>query len=141
MGAALRISAPHLSLTSVGTSIGGRSAANEVIREGLAGEVLADHAVSRETALVEEAMTRIQTSGAIAYGLDHLRRAVDEGAVETLLILAQLLRGEDGEGWQQMCEAVHALGGAIVQCSSDHDAGAQLDGLGGAVALTRYRVD
>ena len=141
LGAALRVSAPHLSLTSVGTSIGGRSAANEVIREGLAGEVLADHAVSRETALVEEAMTRIQTSGAIAYGIEHLRRAVDEGAVETLLILAQLLRGEDGETWQQMCEAVHALGGAIVQCSSDHDAGAQLDGLGGAVALTRYRVD
>ena len=63
LAAALRVCAPDLSLTSVATSIGGRSAANEVIREGLAGAVLADHAVSRETGLVEEAMTRIQTSG------------------------------------------------------------------------------
>ncbi|MEC7279171.1 MAG: mRNA surveillance protein Pelota, partial [Candidatus Thermoplasmatota archaeon] len=106
-----------------------------------AGAVLADHAVSRETGLVEEAMTRIQTSGAVAYGMAHLARAVDEGAVETLVVLADLLRGEDADQWQQVCEAVHDLGGTIVQCSRDHDAGAQLDGLGGAVALTRYRVD
>ncbi|MEC7110966.1 MAG: hypothetical protein VXX03_02395 [Candidatus Thermoplasmatota archaeon] len=141
LAAALRVCAPDLRLTSVATSIGGRPAANEVIREGLAGAVLADHAVSRETGLVEEAMTRIQTSGAVAYGMAHLSRAVDEGAVETLVVLADLLRGEDADRWQQMCEAVHDLGGAIVQCSRDHDAGAQLDGLGGAVALTRYRVD
>lgn len=141
LAAALRVSAPELILTSVATSIGGRAAANEVIREGLAGAVLADHAVSRETGLVEEAMTRIHTSGAVSYGFAHLSRAVEEGAVETLVVLADLLRGEDSERWQAMCEAVLELGGAIVQCSKDHDAGAQLDGLGGALALTRYRVD
>ncbi|HII18140.1 MAG TPA: mRNA surveillance protein Pelota, partial [Candidatus Poseidoniaceae archaeon] len=68
--------------------MGGRPAANEVIREGLAGAVLADHALSRETALVEEAMTRIQTSGAVAYGTVQVQRAIDEGAVETLVVLA-----------------------------------------------------
>ncbi|MAI09375.1 MAG: hypothetical protein CMA08_02185 [Euryarchaeota archaeon] len=141
LAAALRGCAPHLVLTSVATSIGGRSAANEVIREGLAGEVLADHAVSRETALVEEAMTRIHTSGAVAYGIEHIERTVNEGAVETLVVLADVLRGDDEAQWQQICEAVLDLGGAVVQCSIDHDAGAQLDGLGGAIALTRYRVD
>lgn len=141
LATALRSCAPHLVLTLVATSIGGRPAANEVIREGLAGAVLADHALSRETALVEEAMTRIQTSGAVAYGTVQVQRAIDEGAVETLVVLAHLLRGDEGDRWQGMCEAVIDLGGKVVQCSPDHDAGAQLDGLGGAIALTRYRID
>lgn len=132
--------APRLHVTVVATSIGGRAAANEVLREGLAGAVLADHALTRETMLVEEALERMQTDGAVAYGGDHLQRAVEEGAVETLLILADLLRGEDEERWRSMCRAVSDLAGTVVQCSSDHDAGAQLEGLGGAVALTRYKV-
>ena len=52
----------------VATSMGGRGAANEVISEGLAGDVLAEHAVVQETALLEEAWTRISTNGPVAYG-------------------------------------------------------------------------
>ncbi len=140
MASVLGAVAPSLHLTVVATSIGGRAAANEVLREGLAGDVLADHALIRETNLVEEALTRMQVGGAVAYGREHLEKAINDGAVETLVVLADLLRGSEEPRWSRLCASVAEFGGAVVQCSVDHDAGAQLDGLGGAVALTRYKV-
>jgi protein pelota len=129
-------------MLSVGTTMGGRSAANEVLREGLAGEMLAQHRMVQEIGLLEEAWQRISTGGAVAYGRADIRRATEEGAVETLLIGADILR-EDSEGkglpsWTALAEKVEAFSGKVVQCSLDHDAGEQLVGFGGAVALLRY---
>ena len=121
----------------VATSMGGRGAANEVISEGLAGDVLAEHAVVRETALLEEAWTRISTNGAVAYGAEMIKKALDEGAIETLLISADLVREEK---WESTVSGLDEIGAKLVQCSTDHDAGEQLLGMGGAVALLRFKV-
>ena len=129
-------------MMSVGTTMGGRSAANEVLREGLAGKMLTEHRMVQEIALLEEAWQRISTNGAVAYGRAEIERATQEGAVETLLIGADVLR-EDEEGqhrfsWVRLAETVEQFSGTVVQCSVDHDAGEQLMGVGGAVALLRY---
>ena len=81
-------------MKSIATSMGGRSGANEVLREGLAGDLLNEYAISRETSLIEEAWLRLSTNGAVAYGKLPLQRAMDEGAIEKLLISADLLRDE-----------------------------------------------
>lgn len=129
-------------MMSVATSMGGRGAANEVLRDGLAGELLAQHRMVQEVNLLEEAWVRISTNGAVAYGTDALKKAVQEGAVERLLILADLLRDEssscDGTPWNTLVEQITAFGGEVIQCSADHDDGEQLEGFGGAVALLRY---
>ena len=129
-------------MMSVATSMGGRGAANEVLRDGLAGELLAQHRMVQEVNLLEEAWVRISTNGAVAYGTDALKKAVQEGAVERLLILADLLRDGssscDGTPWITLVEQITAFGGEVIQCSADHDAGEQLEGFGGAVALLRY---
>ena len=117
--------------------MGGRGAANEVISEGLAGDVLAEHAVVQETALLEEAWTRISTDGAVAYGNEMISKALEEGAIETLLISADLVREEK---WGPMVTGLDEIGAKLVQCSTDHDAGEQLLGMGGAVALLRFKV-
>ena len=83
-------------MMSIGTSMGGRGAANEVLREGLAGDMLAQHRMVQEIGLLEEAWQRISTNGAVAYGMADIQRATEEGAVETLLIGADVLRGIDG---------------------------------------------
>jgi stalled ribosome rescue protein Dom34 len=60
-----------------------------------------------------------------------------------LLIGADVLReGEASEGksWTAIAEQVETFSGSVVQCSIDHDAGEQLMGFGGAVALLRYEV-
>ena len=131
-------------MTSVATSMGGRAAANEVLRENLAGKVLSEHRMVKEIELLEEAWQRLSTNGAVAYGELDLARAVDEGAVETLLISADTLREEEatcnGRPWAEIAETVERFSGNVVQCSADHDAGEQLLGFGGAIALLRYRV-
>lgn len=131
-------------MLSVATSMGGRGAANEVLRDGLAGELLAQHRMVQEVTLLEEAWVRISTNGAVAYGGEAIKKAVQEGAVERLLILADLLRDDtstcDGSPWSDLVEQITSFGGEIIQCSADHDAVEQLVGFGGAVALLRYSV-
>jgi stalled ribosome rescue protein Dom34 len=67
---------------------------------------------------------------------------MDEGAIETLLISADLLRAENEwigkQTWQEWVNGLSDIGAELVQCSIDHDAGQQLLGLGGVVALLRY---
>ncbi len=140
----LRSAGHQRPMVSVGTSMGGRGAANEVLRDGLAGDLLAQHRMVQEINLLEEAWTRISTDGAVAYGSQSLKKAVQEGAVERLLILADLIRDDtsscDGTPWSTLVEQITAFGGDVIQCSTDHDAGEQLIGYGGAVALLRYAV-
>ena len=132
-------------MKSIATSMGGRAGANEVLREGLAGDLLNEYAISRETALIEEAWQRLSTNGAVAYGKLPLQRAMDEGAIETLLISADLLRDESqrilGKTWLEWVNGLADIGAELVQCSTDHDAGQQLIGLEGAIALLRYTLE
>lgn len=134
-----------LKITSVATSIGGRSSANEVLREGLADNILADYSLVKEVKLLEDAWVRIATEGAVAYGERDLLSALEVGAVETLLITADLLRDEDakigGRPWQSYLDQLDSIRAKWLQCSTEHDAGAQLDAFGGAVALLRFKLD
>ncbi|RPG77074.1 MAG: hypothetical protein CBE08_000930 [Euryarchaeota archaeon TMED248] len=131
-------------MTSIATSMSGRSGANELLREGLAGSLLEQYAITKEIKLLEEAWTRLSTKGAIAYGHQELLKALEEGAIETALITADLLRdGNEKIGdmtWSKWAEGLEAIGAELVQCSTDHDSGQQLLGMGGAVALLRYRM-
>ena len=131
-------------LRSIGTSMAGRAGANEVIREGLANDFLENHAIHKEIQLLEEVWTRISSNGAVAYGEQSLVRAMAEGAIETLLVAVDLLRDEqtelDGKLLQDWVRGLDDIGGNLVQCSVDHDAGEQLLGFGGVVALLRYKM-
>lgn len=121
----------------IATSMGGRGAANEVISGGLAGDILSEHAVVIETAMLEEAWKRISTNGAVAYGREMIEKSLEEGAIETLLVSADLLRESD---WESIVAGLSDIGAKLIQCSTDHDAGEQLLGMGGAIALLRFKV-
>ena len=129
-------------MKSVATSMAGRAGAHEVLREGLAGDLLSEHAISREVELIEKAWERLSTNGPVAYGEVTLKKAMREGAIETLLISADILRDETkligDQTWLQWVDGLSDIGAELVQCSSDHDAGQQLLGLGGAIAILRY---
>jgi len=144
MMADLKAAGHRRTMVSIATSMGGRSAANEVLREGLAGSLLSEHQMVKEITLLEEAWKRISTNGAVAYGSMDLIKAMNEGAIDTLLISADLLRDEtariNGKSWEQWVSKLKRLGGTLVQCSTDHDDGGQLNGMGGAIALLRYRM-
>ena len=132
-------------IRTVSTSIGGRAAANEVLREGLADDVLGDHTIVRQTRMFEEALSRVGTGGAVAYGALEILDAAEQGAVETLLIIADLLRDENqlcvDRTWSAISELVLSSGGEVEQSSKDHDTGAQLLGFGGVIALLRWKLE
>ena len=124
------------------TTIGGRSAANEVLAEGLADSLLGEHALVEQVRVIEEGLKRVSAEGAVSYGLGQVSEAAEQGAVETLVIEASLLRTEDGQSrWAAVADAVESSGGKIIQASTDHDAGQQLHGIGGAIAILRWKLD
>ena len=130
-------------LKTVATSIGGRPGVNEVLNEGLGGELLAEHSLVNEVRLLGECWRRLATDGAVAYGKEELQRAKEEGAIETMLISAETLRSEDsinGASWEEWVIDLPDTGAKLVQCSLEHDDGQQLLSFGGAIALLRFKI-
>lgn len=129
-------------ITNAPTSIGGRAAANEVLAEGAADSVLGEHTIVKEVRAIEEAMTRMSTEGAVAFGTVPISEAASIGAIDTLVIDASLLRTGDGKSdWESIVSQVESSRGSVIQASVDHDAGQQLVGMGGAIALLRWKLD
>jgi protein pelota len=124
------------------TTIGGRSAANEVLAEGLADSLLGEHAIVEQVRAIEEGLKRVATDGAVTYGMEMVSDAARQGAVETLVIEARLLRVEENHSdWESIAEAVESSSGKVIQASTEHDAGKQLQGMGGAIALLRWKLE
>ena len=85
---------PGRVIRMIATSMAGRSGANEVIRNGLADEFLEDYAIQKEMKRLKK-YGRISSNGAVAYGEQALIRAMNEGAIETLLVAVDLLRDHE----------------------------------------------
>ena len=131
-------------ILNAATSIGGRSAANEVLADGLADAVLGEHALVSQIKAIEEGLKRISTNGAVAFGMNFISEAADSGAIETLAIDANLIRSPDievRENWESILQTTELSKGIIIQVSQEHDSAQQLLGLGGAIALLRWKMD
>ena len=106
--------------------------------------MLGEHALVQQIRAIEEGLKRISTGGAVTYGMDPVANAAQQGAVETLVIVASMLRSGDDASrarWEDIATQVEASRGSVIQASTDHDAGQQLVGLGGAIALLRWKVE
>lgn len=86
---------------------------------------------------MDEVLLRIATEGAVAYGVDDLRRAINYGAAETVLVTDTLLRDERAVGLVEQAEYV---GASVVVLSTEFEPGERLEALGGAAALLRYKI-
>lgn len=120
-----------------GTSQGGRNGVQEALRRGIVERVARDHRVQWETQQVEEVFTRIATEGAVAYGPQEVRTAVEAGAAEAVLVSDDIIRSGNQDALlaaadRTRCE-VHIVG-------TSHDAGIRLSQLGGVAALLRFHV-
>ena len=59
-----------------------------------------------------------------------------------MVIDASILRTDrDNSDWGLIADKIEGSGGKIVQASCDHDAGQQLLGIGGAMALLRWKLE
>ena len=122
------------------TSVTGRTGIYEVIRRGIVDKVYHENRVAKEIQLVERVIEEIAKNGLAAYGIGEVEEGANYGAIETLLILDELLKGGMRERIEQLMEFVRQMRGNIVIVSSEHEGGEKLKALGGIAALLRYRV-
>lgn len=117
---------------------GGLTGVHEVLKKGRERETLDGQRMGYESEQVEELLREIKKDGAYSYGPEEVEKAVEMGAVETLLILDENVREKRGE---EMMKRTEELGGEVVVISSTHEGGEKLEALGGYGALLRYKID
>ncbi|ACJ16139.1 cell division protein [Thermococcus onnurineus NA1] len=123
------------------TSVTGRTGIYEVIKRGTVDRVYHENRVAKEVQLIEKVLENIaKNNGLVAYGLREVEEAANYGAVETLLVLDELLKGEMREKIEELMDAVRYSRGEVVIVSSEHEGGEKLKALGGLAALLRFRV-
>jgi protein pelota len=113
----------------------GRGAVQDVIGAGALEKLIDDLQLSREVRLMDEVLLRISKGGAVAYGRDEVRNAIDYGAAEQVLLSDTLLRDH---AVMQLVEKAEKMQAKIVVLSSSFEPGERLCALGGIAALLRY---
>jgi protein pelota len=122
----------------LGTGQSGMRGVSEAMKGNRAGDVVAGGRVAMETSLVEELMARIGKGGAVSYGLNEVRGAIEAGAAETLLVTDALVRSKGSEELMRLAEATACK---VIVISTVHEAGRELESLGGVGALLRYKME
>lgn len=117
------------------TGQAGMAGVHEAIRRGSVERVAKESAVARETALVERFLEGLATGKPVAYGAAEVERALEAGAVDTLLVADHHVREGTGERWLDMARGVGANAHVI---STRHEAGVRFGKLGGLAAMLRY---
>ncbi len=125
-------------------SMGGRAGVEEALRRRILERVAREAAgILAEEVLEEFEKLLAKDPEMIAYGWDRVWEATEAGAVETLAILDTLLFSEDPEERKKVYELLRRADetrARIVFVPSTTPAGEKLRGLGGIVALLRYRL-
>jgi protein pelota len=121
---------------------GGIAGIHEALRSGVLLKTLKRLRIAEETEVVEEVLKRLgKDEATVAYGFEEVKKAAGLGAVEKLVLTDRMLRESDDERRllvEEVMEAVEQKGGTIIVVSTEHEAGNQLSGLGGAAALLRF---
>ncbi|WP_330632046.1 mRNA surveillance protein pelota [Halocatena halophila] len=134
-------------ITMVDTAAVGDRGVHEVLKRGAVEEIQEETRIAREAELIDELTAAIAEGAKASYGIDAVETAAEYGAIETLLVVDDVLRrerGTDGDFEQdvnELLEAVDQKGGEIVVFSGEFDPGQQLRNLGGIAALLRYRLE
>mmetsp|Transcript_43661 Transcript_43661/g.102822 ORF Transcript_43661/g.102822 Transcript_43661/m.102822 type:complete len:413 (-) Transcript_43661:473-1711(-) len=126
-------------------SSGHMNALAEVMQDPKVAMRLADtkaHAEQKSLADFYKMLDR--DSSRTAYGEKHINKAMDIGAIETLLLSDNLFRSEDPQTrkkYVSLVETVKDAGGVVRIFSTMHISGQQLERLSGLAAILRFPMD
>lgn len=112
----------------------GRAGIQEVIKTS-ANRILKDTRIARETELVEKLLQEINKDGPAVYGKKETMKAVEYGAIETLLVSE-----ENIPDFEETMDKVEKQGGNIRIISSDHESGEKFLNLGGIAGFLRFKI-
>lgn len=123
------------------TSSGTVSGLHEIIRRGIPEEVRANQRISKETRMIEELLTHIgKNDGLATYGYKKVKKAVEYGAVDTLLVSSsKFYSKETKKKVLELIKETREQGGIFQIISVKHPSGKQFDQMTGIGALLRYK--
>jgi protein pelota len=117
-------------------------ALNEVLKSPEVSATLADTKFAKETKAMEKFFEMMNKDENRAwYGPKEIARAVEKGAVGTLLVSNSLFRSNnvaERRKYVRMVEDVKKSGGEVLVLSSIHESGIRLDGLSGIAAILTF---
>lgn len=122
---------------SYATGNAGMNGVHEAMKSGVVEHIAKENRVVRETKIVDTVFQEIRKNGLVAYGFDHVNRAIDASAVETLVITDSLVRTKRGD---KLLQAADQRQSDFIIINTNHDAGKKLEGLGGIAALLRFKI-
>jgi protein pelota len=129
---------PDIQVVILNASAGGLSGVREAFNNK--SEISAVLKRSRnvmEVQMIEDLLSRIGRGKGAVYGEDEVRKAIELGAVETLLVSDRIFREGLGREMMEMCRNMNSKGMVI---SSHHDQGKMFDRMGGVAALLRFEI-
>ncbi len=107
----------------------------EAIKRGVIEKMMEESKASIEINAVEKLLEKIAKNEAVAYGREEVKKAVEMGAVEELLILNDMVKEEE-----DIIKKAEEMGAKIMFVSKFHEGGEKLSALGGVAAFLRYRI-
>ncbi len=109
----------------------------EMIKRKVVSQVEESNRIAKETELVEEFLKRVSKNELVAYGVEEVKKAIEYGAVETLLVSEELIFSD--ESIQELVRAAEKIGAKIEIISTDHESGEQFKSFGIA-AFLRFQI-
>ncbi len=123
----------------------GKNGINEVLKRQEIQQILLQDKVSNEIKIVENLLQEISKDNLATYGIKGVEKALDAGAIKTLLITDSYIhKKREQEKFKEIdmiMRTVEQIKGKINLISKDHEGGKKLDGLGGIAALLRYKIN
>jgi protein pelota len=92
-----------------------------------------------EEEIVEEVIKRIGDNNKVAYGLQEVKKAIDYGAVDKLIISSKMLETKE-ETAEDLTRKAEKQDGKVIVVNSEFEPGKEIDGLGGVAALLRFNI-
>ena len=119
------------------TGNAGMNGIQEAIKSGVTKQITKENRVVYETDLIEKIFEEIKKNGLVTYGMDEVENALNNGAVERLLITDIIIRTNKGEHLLNLAKQ-HNSEFTII--NTMHEAGKKFDGIGGVGALLRFKI-
>ncbi len=113
----------------------------EVLKRGIVDRIAGELRIKKDAEYMDMLLKEISKNGRAAYGLEHVKKALSFGAIETLLVADEFLR-EEREKWDidSFLREVEMMNGKVVIMSTEFEPGKRLMALGGIAGLLRFNV-
>jgi len=120
-----------------GTGNASMNGIQEAIKSGIVENITKENRVIFEMHLIEKLFEEIKKDGLATYGEEEVNRALNNGAVERLLISDVLVRAKKGEDMLRIAKQNNS---EFTIINTKHEVGKKFEGIGGIGAILRFKI-